>query len=73
MTNRSRVSLIMGIIRVEHSELFTLYTLASTNINQSAPKVVEMYLNIRSRISYTMDLKRTEHIELYVIELDNLL
>ena len=55
MTNRSLISLIMGIIGPEHSELFAfelekiaefhlLYTLASTNIKQSAPNLVEMYL-----------------------------
>ena len=61
MTNRSRMSLIMGVIGPEHSELLALeleknaefnfvYTLTSTNMNQSAPNLVEMYLTIRSRI-----------------------
>ena len=47
MTNRSRISLIMGIIGPEHLELFAIelrknaefyivYTLASTNIYKSA-------------------------------------
>ena len=64
----------MGIIGQEHSELFALeleeiaqfdflYTLASTNINQSAPDLVEMYVTIRSRMSYTMNLIRTEHLK----------
>ena len=64
----------MGIIGQEHSELFALeleeiaefdflYTLASTNINQSAPNLVEMYVTIRSRMSYTMNLIRTEHLK----------
>ena len=62
----------MGIIRPEHSESFALelekiaefdyvYTLASTNIDQSAPNLVRMYVTIRSQMSYTMDLIRTEH------------
>ena len=74
MNNRSQISLIMGIIGPEHLELFALelekiaefdfvYTLASTNINQSAPNLVKMNVTIRSRISYTMDLSRTEHLD----------
>ena len=49
----------MGQIEPEHPELFALefgniaetdfvYTLASTNINQSAPNLVKMYVTIRS-------------------------
>ena len=63
----------MGYIRPEHSELFALeleknadfdfmYALASTNINQSSPNLVEMYVTIRSQMSSTMDLIRTEHL-----------
>ena len=81
MTNRSRISLIMGIIGPEHSELFALeleknaefdivYTLASTNINQSAPNLVEVYVTVRSRMSYTMDLIRIEHLQLSAFELE---
>ena len=84
MTNRSQISLTMGIIRPEHSELFVLelkkkcwidfvYTLASTNINQSAPNLVEMYVTIRSGMIYTMDLIRNEHLELSALELEKLL
>ena len=64
----------MSIIRPQHSELFALglekiaefdvvYTLASTNINQSAPNLVVMYVTKGSRMSFTMDLMRTEHLE----------
>ena len=65
---------IRDVIGQEHPELFALefekknaefdfmYTLASTNINQSAPNLVEMYGTIRSQMSYTMDLIRTEHL-----------
>ena len=56
----SHTSSIMGQIKAEHLELFALefgkiaesdfvYTLASTNINQSAPDLVKMYVTIRSR------------------------
>ena len=53
------MSLIMGQIKPEHLELFALefgkiaktdfvYTLASININQSAPNLVKMYVTVRS-------------------------
>ena len=61
------MSLIMGQIEAEHPELYALefgktaesdflYTLASTNIDQSAPNLVKMYMTIRSRMSTIMDL-----------------
>ena len=64
------MSLIMGQIKPEHAELFALelgkmaesdfvYTLASTNINQSAPNLVKMYVTIRSPMSSIMDLIRS--------------
>ena len=65
MSNRILMSLIMGPIGAEHLELFALelgkiaafdfvYSLASTNINQSAPNLVTMYISIRSRMSLIM-------------------
>ena len=73
-----------GIIGPEHSALFALelekiaefdfvYTLASTNINESAPNLVEMYVTIRSQMSYTTDLIRTEHLQLFALDLEKLL
>ena len=70
MSIRSQMSLIMGQIKPEHAELFALelgkmaesdfvYTLASTNINQSAPNLVKMYVTIRSPMSSIMDLIRS--------------
>ena len=64
---RARMSLIMGQIEPEHRELFALefgniaesdivYTLVSTNIDQSAPNLVKMYVTIRFRMSLIMDL-----------------
>ena len=58
---------IMEQIESEHPELFALefgkiaesdfvYTLTSTNIDQSAPHLVKMYMTIRSRMSSIMDL-----------------
>ena len=62
MPIKYRMSLIMGQIEPEHSELFALefgkivetdfgYTLASTNINQSAPNPVKMYVTIISQVN----------------------
>ena len=61
------MSSIMGQIKREHPELFAVefrkiaesdfvYTLAFTNINQSAPNLVKMYVTVRSHNSSTMDL-----------------
>ena len=57
----------MEQIKPEHPELFPVefgkiaetdfvYTLASPNINQSAPNLVKMYVTIGSRISMIIDL-----------------
>ena len=73
------MSWIMGQIEPEHPEFFALefgkiaesdfaYTLASTNINQSAPILVKMYMTIRSRMSSIMDLIVPELSELFPLE-----
>ena len=60
------MSSIIGQIKPEHPELFALdmgkiaasdfvYTLASTNINQSEPNLVKMYVTIRSQMGLIMD------------------
>ena len=67
MPIRSQMSLIMEQIEPDRAELFVLdsrkiaesdfvYTLASTNINQSAPNLVKMYVTIRFRMRLIMDL-----------------
>ena len=67
MPMRARMSSIMGQIEPEHRELFALefgkiaesdfvYTLVSTNIDQSTPHLVKMYMTLRSRMSWIMDL-----------------
>ena len=66
------MSSIMGQIEPEHRELFAfefgkiaetnfVYTLASTNINQSAPNLVKMYVTIRSPMS---------SVELFALEFE---
>ena len=83
MPIRSWMSSILGQIEPECRELFALefgkmaeydfvYTLSSTNINQSAPNLVKMYVIIRSRMSSIMDLIRTELSQLSALELKNL-
>ena len=77
---RSQISSIIQQIKSEHPELFALefgkitepyfvYTLASPNINQSAPKLVKMYVAIRSRMSLIMDLIRADLSELFALQL----
>ena len=56
------MSSIMSPLGLERPELFALelgtvaeldlvYTLASTNINQSAPNFVKIYITVKSRVS----------------------
>ena len=69
----------MEQIKTEHLELFVLefgkiaeidlvYTLASPNINQSAPNLLKMYVTIRSRIISIMDLIGPELSGLFALE-----
>ena len=78
---KSRMSMIMRLIVSEHSELFALefgkiaesdfvYTQSSTNIIQSTPNSVKMYMTIRSRMSMIMDLIRPELYELSALEVE---
>ena len=73
------MSSIMEQIKPEHPELFALefgkiaetdfvYTLASPNINQSAPNLVKMYVTIRSRMSLIMDFIGADLSELFALE-----
>ena len=77
------MSLIMGQIEPEQSELFALefgkiakydfvYTLSFTNINQSTPNLVKMYVTIRSQMSSIMDLIGLELSDLSALEFENL-
>ena len=80
---RSRMSLIVSQIKPEHPELFALefgkvaeydivYTLSSTNINQSAPNLIKMYMTIRSRMNSIMEVIGPELFNLSALELENL-
>ena len=50
---------------------FLVNTLASTNINQSSPNLVKMYMTIRARMSLIMEVIRPELSELSALELEN--
>ena len=66
------MSSIIGQIKSENLELsYFVYTSASTNIDQSAPNLVKMYMTIRSRMSLIMDVIRPELYELSTLELEN--
>ena len=73
MPIRSQMSSIMGQIEPEHPELFALefrkiaeydfvYNLVSTNINQSAPNLVQMYMTKRTQMSTIMELNQTSTV-----------
>ena len=83
MPIRSRMRSIVGQIEFEHPELFALefgkmaeydfvYSLSYTNIDQSAPNLVKMYVIIKSQMSLIMDLIGPELSELSALELENL-
>ena len=72
----------MGQIKSENWELFALefgkiaesdfvYTPASTNIDQSAPSLLKMYVTIRLWMSLIMDLIGPELSELSALEFEN--
>ena len=80
---RAQMNLIMGQIEPEHLKLLALefgkiaifdfvYTLASTNIDQSAPNLFKIYMTIRSQISSIVDLIGPELSELSALEFENL-
>ena len=84
MPIKSRMSSNIGQIKSEHPELFALkfgkiaesdfvYTLASTNFDQSTPNLVKMYVTLRSRKSLIMDLIGPELFELSSLEFENLI
>ena len=83
MLMRAQMSLIMRQIESEHQELFALesgkiaesdfvYTLASTNIDQSVPNLATIYMLMRAQMSLIMRQIESEHQELFALELENL-
>ena len=79
MHMRARMSSIMGQIEPEHPELFALefgkiaesdfvYTLASTNIDQSVPNLARIHMHMRARMRKIMGQIEPEHPELFALE-----
>ena len=73
----------MGLIGPEQLEVFALelgkfaafdfnYSLASTNINQSAPNLVTMYMSIRSQMSLSMGQVIPDQSVLSALEIEKL-
>ena len=58
--------LVLEFRKIAESDF--VYTLASTNIKQSAPNLVKMYVTIRSRMRLIMDLLIPELSELFPLE-----
>ena len=84
MPIRSRMSTINGQIEPEHPDLFALefgkiaesdlvYTLASTNINQSVPNLVTMYMSIRSQMNLIMGQVTPDQSVLSALEIEKLI
>ena len=82
MPIKSWMSSNLGQIKPEHPKLFALefgknaesdfvYTLASTNIDQSTPNLVKIYMTIRLWISLIMDLIEPELFELSALEFES--
>ena len=66
---------ISGVIALEFGKIAEydfVYSLSSTNIDQSAQNFVKMYVIIRSQKSLIMDLIRPELSKLSALELENL-
>ena len=78
MTIRSRMSLIMKLMRPELSKLsalelenlpyLTLFTLPSANIDQSVPNLAAIYMPIRSQMGLIKGQIKTDHPELFALE-----
>ena len=57
---------------MEIAESDFVYTLASTNIDQSAPNLVKMYMTTRAHMSSIIEVIGPELFELSALELENL-
>ena len=78
MTTRARMSSIMELIGPELSELsalelenlpyLTVYSLASTNIDQSVPNLATIHMPMRAPMSSIMGQIEPEHPELFALE-----
>ena len=73
MIKRSWMSSSMFALELEEiAEFDFVYTITSTNINQSVPNLVKMNTTTRSLISSFMDVFRPELSKLFDLKLENL-
>ena len=82
MTTRAWRSSIMELIGPELSKLsalelenlpyLTVYSLASTNIDQSVPNLATKHMLMRARMSSIMGQIELEHPELFALDLEKL-
>ena len=83
MSNRIWMSLIMGPIGLEQMKLFALelgniaafdfvYSLASTDINQSAPNLVTLYMSIRPQMCLIIGQAIPDQSVLSALEIEKL-
>ena len=83
MIIRFRMSSIMDVIGLEQLELFalelekllylTVYTLASTSMNQLAPNLVKIYMTIRFQMNLIMGVIGPEQLELFALQFEKFL
>ena len=59
-------------LEFENLPYLTVYSLASTNINQSSLNLVKMYMTTRARMSFIMKPIGPELSELSALEFENL-
>ena len=62
----------LSALEFENLQYLTVYSLASTNINQSSLNLVKMYMTTRARMSSIMEPIRPELSELSALAFENL-
>ena len=62
----------LSALEFENLPYLTVYSLASTNINQSSLNLVKMYMTTRARMSSIIKPIETELFELSALEFENL-
>ena len=72
LTELLRLLTVRRCPSVRSVQNFLVYTLASTNINQSTANLVKIYMTIRSRMSFIMELIGPDLFELSALEFEYL-
>ena len=58
----------LSALELENLPYFTVYTLASANIDQSVPNLSTIYMPIKSRMSSIMGQIKSKYPELFSLE-----